>query len=49
MLVVISAIAVGLFLIVPLLFSKRARHGAQWMPLIYFVAIGLGYIAVEIT
>jgi hypothetical protein len=49
MLVVISAIAVALFLIVPLLFSAQARQGAKWMPLIYFVAIGVGYIAVEIT
>ena len=49
MLVVISAIAVALFLVVPLLFSKQARHGAKWLPLIYFIAIGLGYIAVEIT
>ena len=49
MLVVISAIAVALFLIVPLLFSAQARQGAKWMPLLYFVAIGLGYIAVEIT
>jgi hypothetical protein len=49
MLVVISALAVAAFLIVPLLFSARARQGAKWMPLIYFVAIGLGYIAVEIT
>jgi hypothetical protein len=49
MLVLISAIAVALFLIVPLLFSAHARQGAKWMPLIYFVAIGLGYIAVEIT
>jgi spermidine synthase len=49
MLVVISAIAVALFLVVPLLFSKRARRGTKWLPLIYFIAIGLGYIAVEIT
>jgi hypothetical protein len=49
MLVVISAIAVALFLIVPLMISAEARTGAKWMPLIYFVAIGLGYIAVEIT
>jgi hypothetical protein len=48
-LVVISAIAVGIFLIVPLLFTPRSRPGARWLPLIYFIAIGLGYIAVEIT
>lgn len=49
MLVVISAIAVALFLVIPLFFSKQARRGAKWLPLIYFIAIGLGYIAVEIT
>jgi hypothetical protein len=49
MLVVISAVAVAVFLIMPLLFSARARHGAKWLPLMYFIAIGLGYIAVEIT
>jgi predicted membrane-bound spermidine synthase len=47
--VVISAIAVGIFLILPLLFTPRSRDGARWIPLIYFIAIGLGYIAVEIT
>lgn len=49
MLVVISALAVLAFLVVPLLFSAEARKGANWRPLIYFVAIGLGYIVVEIT
>jgi predicted membrane-bound spermidine synthase len=49
MLVVISALAVLTFLIIPLLFSAEARHEAKWMPLIYFIAIGLGYIVVEIT
>ncbi|HEX2918435.1 MAG TPA: hypothetical protein VHN81_07930, partial [Edaphobacter sp.] len=48
MLVVISALAVAAFLIVPLLFTSSPRTG-RWVPLIYFVAIGLGYIAVEIT
>ena len=47
MLVVISAIAVALFLIVPLLFSAQARQGAKWMPLLYFVAIGLGISHVD--
>jgi spermidine synthase len=49
MLVVISAIAVAVFLIIPLLFTPRSHHGARWLPLLYFIAIGLGYIAVEIT
>ena len=48
MLVVISAVAVAAFLIVPLLFTTSTRTG-RWLPLLYFVAIGLGYIAVEIT
>ena len=49
MLVVISAIAVALFLLLPLLLTSRARTRGSWLPLLYFVAIGLGYIAVEIT
>ena len=49
MLVIISAIAVAMFLVVPLLLTSRARTGGSWLPLLYFVAIGLGYIAVEIT
>ena len=49
MLVVISAIAVALFLILPLLLTPRSREGSRWLPLIYFIAIGLGYIGVEIT
>jgi hypothetical protein len=49
MLVVISAFAVAAFLILPLLFTSRARTRGSWLPLLYFVAIGLGYIAVEIT
>jgi predicted membrane-bound spermidine synthase len=49
MLVVISAIAVGAFMIVPLLLTPRARKAAHFLPLMYFVAIGLGYIAIEIT
>ncbi|HVZ18097.1 MAG TPA: hypothetical protein VG897_13325 [Terriglobales bacterium] len=49
MLVVISAVAVGAFLVLPLLLTSRARTSGSWLPLLYFVAIGLGYIAVEIT
>jgi hypothetical protein len=45
---VISLVAVVLFLILPLaLHSGRMRHAA-W-PLLYFVALGLGYILVEIA
>ncbi|HUN89302.1 MAG TPA: hypothetical protein VMU28_10950, partial [Terriglobales bacterium] len=49
MLVIISAIAVAAFLLLPLLLTSRARTSGSWLPLLYFVAIGLGYIAVEIT
>lgn len=49
MLVIISAVAVAAFLVLPLLLTSRARSGGSWLPLLYFVAIGLGYIAVEIT
>ncbi len=48
MVVVISAIAVALFLVVPLLFTARVSNN-RVLPLLYFIAIGLGYIAVEIT
>jgi hypothetical protein len=45
---VISLLAVGVFLILPLaLHSGRMRHAA--LPLLYFVAVGLGYILVEIA
>jgi spermidine synthase len=44
----ISAVAVLIFLILPLaLKSGKARHSA--LPLFYFVAVGLGYIMVEIA
>jgi predicted membrane-bound spermidine synthase len=49
MLVIISAVAVAAFLVLPLLLTSRARTSGSWLPLLYFVAIGLGYIAVEIT
>jgi hypothetical protein len=48
MLLVISVAAVLAFLIVPLLLGPREGHQSV-APLIYFVAIGLGYILVEIT
>jgi hypothetical protein len=45
---VISLVAVLVFLILPLaLQTGRARQ--SWLPLLYFVAIGLGYIMVEIA
>jgi hypothetical protein len=48
MLLAISFIAVLGFLILPLALHAPARS-ARILPLIYFVAIGLGYILVEIT
>jgi spermidine synthase len=45
---VISALAVLAFLILPLLLSGAKRRHAP-LPLVYFVAIGLGYILVEIA
>ena len=45
---VISAIAVLLFLILPLLL-KRRRGRSSPLALFYFVAVGLGYILVEIA
>jgi hypothetical protein len=49
MLLLISALAVLLFLIFPLLAVKASSGSHRWLPLLYFVAIGLGYIALEIT
>ena len=49
MLLLISALAVLLFLIFPLLAVKAPSGSHRWLPLLYFVAIGLGYIALEIT
>jgi hypothetical protein len=48
MLLVISAAAVLLFLVVPLALHSGARGQNAWQ-LLYFVAIGLGYILVEIA
>src|SRR5205823_14536276 len=44
----ISLLAVIAFLILPLAFHAPAR-GIKILPLFYFVAVGLGYILVEIT
>jgi spermidine synthase len=48
MLLVISVLAVAAFLIVPLLLERESGHSAPG-PLLYFVAVGLGYILVEVT
>jgi spermidine synthase len=44
----ISAVAVSAFLILPLLLSSRPRRRTP-LPLVYFIAIGLGYILVEMA
>ncbi len=48
MVLVISIAAVSLFLILPLLVHRRRRH-EHAVRLLYFVAVGLGYILVEIA
>ncbi len=48
MLLVIALAAVLAFLVLPLALHSRARR-APFVPLFYFIAIGLGYILVEIT
>ncbi len=45
---VISAIAVLLFLILPLLL-QRSRRRSSALAMLYFVAVGLGYILVEVA
>jgi hypothetical protein len=48
MVLLISLAAVLAFLIVPMLFSGRPSP-RRWISLLYFVAVGLGYILVEIA
>lgn len=48
MLLVVSVLAVLAFLIFPLLWSRRAQVPIT-LPLGYFIAVGLGYILVEIA
>jgi hypothetical protein len=45
---IISAVAVMLFLVLPLLL-KRGSDRQSPIPLVYFIAVGLGYILVEIA
>jgi len=45
---VISAVAVMAFLVLPLLLKSGARRQSP-IPLLYFIAVGLGYILVEIA
>src|SRR6266404_6201957 len=50
MLLIISLAAVIAFLILPLVLSdRRGRQHANLAGLLYFIAIGLGYILVEIS
>ncbi|MBV9340569.1 MAG: hypothetical protein JO159_06730, partial [Acidobacteria bacterium] len=48
MLLGISLLAVVGFLLLPLVFGEKGRH-QRISPLFYFVAIGLGYVLVEVT
>lgn len=48
MLLVISIVAVLAFLVLPLLVQKDVRH-IPMSALLYFIAVGLGYILVEVT
>ncbi len=48
LLLLISVAAVVAFLVVPLALSRQARAGSS-VRLLYFIAIGLGYILVEIA
>jgi len=48
LLLIISIVAVTAFLVVPLALSPQARSGRSFR-LLYFIAIGLGYILVEIA
>jgi spermidine synthase len=45
---VVAAVAVTVFLLLPMLLSREARSGGG-VRVLYFVAIGLGYIMVEIA
>jgi hypothetical protein len=49
MLLVISLVAVLAFLILPLLLHGGSRSKASMSSLLYFIAVGLGYITVEIA
>ena len=48
MVLIISVVAVFAFLLIPLALGSRGTH-RHALPLIYFVAVGLGYILVEIA
>ncbi|HUM06310.1 MAG TPA: hypothetical protein VLT90_12675 [Terriglobales bacterium] len=52
MVLLISIVAVLVFLVLPMLFGRNSRghlRPRRWISLLYFVAVGLGYILVEIA
>jgi spermidine synthase len=49
MVLVISLAAVFAFLILPMLFAGGGGPSRRWLSLLYFIAVGLGYILVEIA
>src|SRR5215467_5394298 len=49
MLLGISVAAVLVFLVLPLALHRGAQTRPGWMALLYFIAVGLGYITVEIS
>lgn len=49
MLLLISVASVVAFLVIPLLFARRGKKPVRLSPLLFFIALGVGYIAVEIT
>ncbi|HMF91233.1 MAG TPA: hypothetical protein VKL40_11360 [Candidatus Angelobacter sp.] len=49
MLLIISVLAVLAFLVLPLALDRGVQARPGWSALLYFVAVGLGYITVEIS
>ena len=49
MVLVISLAAVFAFLILPMLLAGGGGQSRRWLSLLYFIAVGLGYILVEIA
>src|SRR5262249_5139176 len=49
MLLIISVLAVLAFLVLPLALDRGVQARPGWSALLYFVAVGLGYIPVEIS
>src|SRR5262249_26616533 len=49
MLLIISVLAVFAFLVLPLALDRGVQTRPGWRALLYFIAVGLGYITVEIS